>query len=261
MDLAQALTRPDPDPAVVSALVVTVQSDGRVILDLGAGRQVPAAVLSWWTPAPGAVVEALRRDAASWLVLGPVRTSNPASVGFMESLAFPFNVSPGVGVVANPLVLSASSVASWRENDGWSAAGDARQGAYQSAVWGYWRGCYFYPQSSLALLAGRTCTRLRVTLVRTSNIGNSAATPQFIAPHVHEGQPAGSPLFLADAVNAGSLAWNGVGTFDLPVAWGQALIDRTAKGLGHVYLGTAYYSACKTLAAYAASGQITLDWQ
>jgi hypothetical protein len=228
-------------------------------------------VLAWYTPQTGDPVQVMRRDNASWLVLGTTRTSNPTTVAVGRSWGFPYNITPatpppvGSGGPANPYVVAAGATHSWRDSEGWSVTiGDTvGQGAF-STQYGYYRGCYFYGDTAFAALAGRTCTRLRIKIVRTGAGGLTGGTQQIIAPHAHGSQPANPPYFIPSfgTVNAGSVAWSSSGTFDLPVSWGQALIDGTARGLGHLLLaaGNGNYSLNAGKSADSTTGQLTIDW-
>ena len=259
MQFRDALTPPEPVSATSPAFIQSIDADGTVGIDFGGARTVDrCAVLSTYTPVIGDAVEVLRRDSGSYLVLGAVRDSNPTTVTVGTSLAIPYNVIPATATAANPLVVSASSTRSWRENEGWYR-NDPRQGSYSTA-WGYHRGCYFYGSSAFSALAGQTCTRLRVTLYRDNHGGISGPERVYVGPHVHASQPAGAPYFPKGAQNVGTLAWGASGTFDLPVAWGQGLIDGIYKGLGHLYMGTADYSIYLAVGAQPLAGQITLDW-
>ena len=268
MNLVRALTPPDTTAQIVSATVVQVNADGTVVVDEGGGRTYPATVLAGsWTPTTGVAVEVTRRDAASRLVLGPVRTSNPTTTTLTWAWGIPYNVFPAppgpVGATSGTLTLGMAATASWRDVDGWSQTAPY-QGAYRPG--NYYRGLYFPGPGAFAGLAGRRCTSLSIYLHRhngagAGGVGAGGPVPQMLALHAHVGPPASPPTFLSGAVNVGSLSdGTPTGTFGLPASWGQALIDGTAGGIGHLYLATAWYSRCKTLAEDGASGQLALGW-
>ena len=255
---------PDSDELAPSGTITGVSADGTVAVDFGGGRVISSCeVLASYTPASGDSVRVMRAGPASWLVLGTVRTSNPTTVDVTASLSFPFNVTPAApSGAASPLVVPAATIRSYRDNEGWSGAAEsnnAAQGAY-STRYGYYRGCYFYGAGAFTGLAGRTCTSLTIRLARTGSAGIAGGENIWLAPHTHDGIPAGAPYFPVSPVNVGQLAWNGTGTFTLPVAWGQALIDGVYKGIGHRFLGTSDYAVFKGLAADSLSGQISLGW-
>lgn len=266
--LGSILAPKDRDGMIVPATVEEIFADGTVSVSFGADRIVsPCRVLSWYTPASGDAVEVVRRDDASWLVLGQVRVSNPATVTVGQQWGFPYSITPASPGAANPLVVSATSTRTWREGtDGWSpvglpAADSVAQGAATTA-YGYYRGCYFYGSNVFTVLAGRRCTRLQIRLNRLSVGGFSASTSQVLAPHAHGSQPVDPPYFVNSAVDVGSLAWGANAVFDLPPAWGDQLISGVAKGVGHLLLaaGNGYYSLSAGKTADTLTGQLTLDW-
>lgn len=261
--LRDALSKPDPDPLVWLATITSIDAGGTVGIDLGGGRTIDvASVLSSYTPRVGDVVQVLRRDGSTWLVLGDVRDSNQTTVDVTTSLSFPFNVAPAAPAVANPFVVDSNNIQSWRNNEGWSGAAEsnnAAQGAF-STTWGYYRGCYFYGSTAFSALKGATCTGITIRLHRDGSGGIAGGERQWIAPHTHATQPSGAPYFPVGATNVGSLAWNGIGTFALPTIWGQRLIDGVYKGFGHLYLGTADYSICVGLGSDALSGRLSISW-
>lgn len=250
-----------PEAAGSLATITAVASDGTVSLDMGGGRIVDScSVIGSYVPESGRPVVVLRlQESATYLVLGEVRTSNTTPVTSV-SLAFPYNVVPAAPTTANPLTVNAIASASWRDFDGWAwRPSNAMQGAY-SAGYGYYRGLYFYGAGAFADLSGARCTRARIKLHRDSGVGNSAATPMMLALHAHQTRPGGAPTFTTAATMVGSLAWSSAATFDLPISWGQALIDGRAAGVGHLRLDRATYSQMASLAADSTSGRLLLDW-
>lgn len=261
MRLRDALTNPDTGAFVVSAVITGVDPDGSVSVDLGGGSVIDrCVVLASYTPTVGDTVELLRRDAVSGLVLGGTRQAAPATVTVTSELVFAYNVTPAQQATGapNPLVVSAVGSSSWRENEGWYKS-QAYQGSYNTQ-WGYHRGLYYYGSGAFTSLRGVTVTRCRIRLARSGVGGQGGPVPMWIAPHIHASQPPGAPYFTAGARNVGSLAWDGVGVFDLPASWGQALVDNRANGFGHLYLGTVNYAIMDPLNVDALNGQVTLDW-
>lgn len=264
--LRNALGGQDPEPLVWQARITAIAADGTVSIDLGLDRGITVAlVLDTYTPVVGDVVQVLRRDATSWLVLGGRRASSPSTVDVTTSLAFPYNVVPAAPGVADPLVVSAATLRSWRDAERWSdsapvapEATRAAQGALSTAF-GYYRGCYFYGASAFSSILGRVCTSITIRLHRTSG-GSAATEPMWIAPHVHPSQPTVAPFFPVAAVNVGSLAPDGIGTFSLPLEWGQKVLDGVYKGFGHLSLSTADYAICHALGTDSASGQLSIGW-
>lgn len=262
LDLARALESPDTDRPLTAAVVVGVKADGTVDVDLGAGRVVKGCrVLATYSPATGDVVEVVRRDPTSFLVLGAVRTSNVTTIPFSASLALAWDVRPAYqeGASSGSKTANVTETRSYRQWGGWGWD-EPYQGAYYGYTSsGYYRGCYFYgtPFSSLV---GKKATRLRITIRRASSGGTGGAEDVWIAPHAHASRPSGSPVWRASAVKVGSLSWGQSGTFDLPVSWGQGLIDGSIRGFGHIKDSTSVYSIYLSRSQDSTTGRLTLDW-
>ena len=265
--LRDALGGPDGYGLIVTAEITNVYSDGTVTLDLGDDRTVDSCpVLAPYVPAVGGVVQAMRRDASSFLVLGAIVTSATTTVDVSRSWGIGYKVlaqptgSAG-GDTTGSLTKNAIATSSWRNNEGWSKyPSDPLQGAY-SSTWGYYRGLYFYGAGAFDSLRGRHCTRARIYVVRDNHGGIAGPERQWLAPHAHATRPSGAPVFTAGAANAGSVAWSSGAYLDLPISMGQALMDGRAKGIGHLYLGTADYSIGVGVGRNSLSGRIILDWK
>ena len=267
-ELRDALTAPDSAALIWSAQVVDVAADGTVTIDSGAGPIPATIVLGSYTPIIGDTVQVMKRDPSSWLVLGSIRTANATTQLFSRSWGVPWSVMPdpvAVGAGSGTLTINPIGTGSWRSADGWSAVAPY-QGAWNAQL-GLLRGCYFYG-SQVAGIAGRTCTSLTIRLHRShgpgaGGVGSGGAVRQWIAPHGNPTQPSGPPTFTAGAINVGSLTAPDdlqVGTFVLPVRWGQALIDGSSRGLGHLSASAGDYQRCRTLAEDPASGQLAIGW-
>lgn len=264
LDLAQRLAPQDADGPEFFATVTQIYANGLVDVDFGGGRKATSCLVrDTYIPATGQQVTVRRFNAALWIVEGGVRTSNPTTVTVGRQWTFPFNITQGAPGVSNPYVVNAAATHSWRNTEGWGVTiGDTvGQGAF-TAQYGYYQGCYFYGGSAFSALAGRRCTGITIKLVRTGSGGASGATPQYIGPHPHGSQPADQPLFAWGSRNVGSLSWSSSGTFTLPTEWGQALIDGTVKGFGHLLLasGNGNYSLNAGQSADSTTGQVSLSW-
>lgn len=261
LDLARALTPADTPATIVAATVTAISADGTVTVDLGGGRTVPnCRVMAAYAPATGDIVEVVRRDANSFLVLGAVRTSNATTVDITDSLAMAWNVLPAYvePAASGTKTVNCADTHSCRGGD-WERD-DVYQGAYGgSTQYGYWRGAYFYG-NAFGSLVGKRCTRLRIYISRKSEGGIAGAENVWIAPHAHASRPSGSPVWKASATKVGTLAWGAEGYFDLPVSWGQGLINGTIKGFGHIKDSTADYAIFDSLASNALSGRLIIDW-
>lgn len=240
------------------AIIANIYANGLVDLQYKGGTAKNVPVSASYAPRTGDVVEVVRRNLSSLLVLGPVRTFNATTVEVDSGVSVLYNVEPTLVTSANPLVVDPTATKSFRGSD-WERD-DVYQGAASGATqYGYWRGCYFYgatPQQ----LSGRRCTRLRIRISRKGEGGVISNVAQYLVGHVHEAQPGGSPLFTTGAHLAGYATRNQPIDLDLPVGWGQALIDGSLKGFGHVRDTTGDYSIAYSKVGDAATGRLTIDW-
>jgi hypothetical protein len=78
-------------------------------------------------------------------------------------------------------------------------------------------------------LHGGRCTRLKIQLKRDSSAGYSSAQACRFGLHNYTVRPGGAPLAYS-AIDAGSLSWGEEAAIDLPVSWGQAMIDTASIG-------------------------------
>jgi hypothetical protein len=269
--LARAGSSPDDEGPAFFATIKQMYADGTIDVDLGGNRILSRCLVrDSYTPQIGSQVTVRPFNQAKWIVEGGIRTTNPTTVDVGRSWAFPYNVTPAApgGGVANPLVVSVNATGTYRSADGWGSSflpggsDTVGQGAY-TTQYGYWQGCYFYGDTAFTSIAGRRCTRLRIKLIRLGSGGLTGATQQVVGTHPHGARPAGPPLMTKGPFTAGSLSWSTSGTFDLPVDWGQALIDNAgAKGIMHQLFatGNGKLSFCAGKTADGTTGQLTIDW-
>lgn len=93
---------------------------------------------------------------------------------------------------------------------------------------------FLYDVAAIQALSGRV-TRCKVYMKRDLQAGSSAPQGNKFWLHTMTTRSGGSPLPTFGAqIDSGQLGWGQDGLFDLPVAWGQALIDNSFsyKGLG-----------------------------
>jgi hypothetical protein len=252
-----------PEPDGTTAKIYRVYADGTVDLNLGGGRIFgPVHVVDTYTPHTGQLVATLTYPNGQKFVLGAVRTANATTQRETVACAFPFNVLPGTSSVANPYVIPAGASGSWRSADGWAwlSDGTVAQGA-NSTAYGYYRGCWFYGDAAFDALAGRTVTRIALTVARKSAGGVAGAQLHTVALHAHGTRPGGEPTFVTGGFDTAPLAWGASGEFDLPVDRGQSLVNRTARGVGLLRMasGNGNYSLCQP-AGVSDSGRLRIWW-
>lgn len=128
-------------------------------------------------------------------------------------------------------------------------------------IWGASNGnqitLFFYDLNAIRALFGRV-TRFKIRIRRDSSAGYSAPQANHFTAHTFASRPAGSPNSgLGAATNSGSLAWGKEGVFDLPVAWGQWMVDSYLNMGGIAWGGaTNQYMRGAGLAGYADQGRL-----
>lgn len=114
----------------------------------------------------------------------------------------------------------------------------------------------FYPGTPWIWgMAGMKCTRFKVAFKRDKTTGLSSPQPLYWYLHGYDSQPAGAPLLQGGPIAAGSLGAGESGLIDLPVSWGQALLNSSFKGIA---LGGANRSYFRGDPVAKTPGQLTL---
>lgn len=110
----------------------------------------------------------------------------------------------------------------------WRGTGDGLvhgNGSQWGSTYGVNSTLFFYDYNAIRALSGRV-TRFKIRLKRDSTAGYSSPQTNHFMAHTWPNRPAGSPIGgLGAAADIGSLAWGQDATFDLPVAWGQWIVD------------------------------------
>jgi len=166
-----------------------------------------------------------------------------ARVGFAFSAlssTITVKTSPAPGPAAGRYQFPATSMHAWAPGYGyWRPSSDgAIHGNGDN--WGGSNGnqvtLFTYNVTSMrAALGGGRVTRFQVEIHRDSSAGYSAPQLCHWAMCPNATVPAGAPFF-GSQTDAGSLGWGASAVIDLPVSWGQALIDN-AYGISSVLWG------------------------
>ena len=254
---------PDSDSrTVLTGQVTKIFADGTVSVDFGTG-DVICEVSELWSPRTGAVVKAVKTTStgvSAPMVIGGVRTQNALTAQLQTSLNIVYDVNPAPsGGSSGVAIIPAVDAGSHRDSDGWSTS-RVYQGVYELR-WGRWRGCYFYG-SGLDTLRGVQVVRARVQINRSAKGGSFGGVPVVLERHLHASKPPSPPIPLSGGgvMSPGSLAVSASALLDIPVSWGQSLVDGQARGLMHSWDDNDRYAIYEALSASANSGQLTIDW-
>ena len=153
-----------------------------------------------------------------------------------------------------------------------SAVRTSRSGAYRSdgstllrAYQGYYAGgssaansgWFFYGSTG----AAGTCLSATIRLARPRAVGTAGNVPMHLRLHTSAEPGSTPPTLTADAEITHSLAWGDNDTYDLPTAWGQKLLDGTARGLALIYSGSTDYAALSGPGEASLAGQILIRYR
>lgn len=146
---------------------------------------------------------------------------------------------------------SATAFKSWDTNFGWNRDYPTQGNAGSWGSAGTHRGLYFFDSASIrAALSGKTITKIRVELQRNSNSGYYSSRPVYFWTHNNTGASGGQPAL---ANSAGNLANFNIGEkkwVNLPISFGNALRDNTAKGIA-IYASNASQANYVSMQRYA----------
>ncbi len=179
------------------------------------------------------LAEGTRKSYAVRTVIGSVRSRWSAPVTF--------TTLPQATVTAGAYDFGASSIGCWMAGvDGvttpaWRAATDNWFHG-EGTVWGDNAGVqstwfFFGAINPFDALAGGTVTKVEVYLTRADYGGDPAAVLSRLALHDYTTQPGGAPVNNGTEYDIGELSRGEVGWFEVPTAWGDALIAGTAAGI------------------------------
>lgn len=125
---------------------------------------------------------------------------------------------------------------SWRSTDGWRVDSDDVYQGQWSTTYGHYRGLWIFNDASIrATLAGQEIISVRLRMTRRDTThGSAAAGIPTVRLHNYGAEPtSGTPTYIAGSSNHGASFVRGQADWcELSPAWGEALRDGSARGLG-----------------------------
>lgn len=235
-----------------------------------------------WNPVDSAdtyqIVDTLNANAVKGSVAGPATLWG--ETGLTASTTYERAVRARLGTATSPIsnkvryttpavTGSAPGTYDFRATyaEAWAPGNSSWRGVGAGAIHGdgdNWGGnngpnatMFFYNLSAIRALSGRV-TRFKIVLQRDSVAGFSSPQLNHFIAHTSPTRPAGDPVgFFGASTDTGSLAWGQEAAFDLPVAWGQWLIDAYLNMSGIVWgYVLARYMRGPALASFADQGHI-----
>jgi hypothetical protein len=172
--------------------------------------------------------------------------------------------APKPAYTTGTLVVSATQTATyrsgtWRTDQGpASATNYTWQGRSSGSSYGIQTGCAFYGTTAQSL-TGATVTKATVVIRRRNGGSYSARTPT-LRLITQTARPGGAPT-LNETTSGPSIEIDDEIVFDLPIAWGQALVDGTRGGIATFISADDPYMVFSGIGTYSAAWTLTLYWR
>ncbi|MBJ6623639.1 hypothetical protein [Streptomyces sp. DHE17-7] len=221
------LWRIGPDPADteqtdVEGIAVQAARDVQVVRAATYGTGAPAG--SGWQAASATYVRKVDGRLELYFQVGSVADPSPPA--------------PGVPT-PRPVTVTPTDFGSWRNGRPDTYANYPMQGDWTGG--GNRRGAFFYGTKIADACAGKTVTRMEVTLTRRTGSGVNASRPVHLYLHGYTSAPSGQ-LNLGDGPETlMSLSVGAKRTAALPAAWRTALASGSARGLAIYATGSRDY--------------------
>jgi len=231
----------------LTGTAVTTKSGSTCTVTIG-DTDVTVQVARDLTVAVGDVLLVLRQGSAWWAISRLYAAAPVAVVNDAAPIPKP-TVTHGTLVTA-PVETRSYRGSAWRTD-----VDDVRQGSYGG--WGNHIGCAFYG-SKLRSLSGATVTGAGVRVRRLSGgvFGSQTATLRLVTQAT---RPSGAPT-LTSSTTGPALAVGKTGSFTVPTAWAQAMVDGTAGGLAIYDAGGSPYIVLAGRSDWAAAFTLTVNW-
>lgn len=222
------LGRPEDDPGGTDETSVRT-----IAKEVALDEQVVRAA-TWGTAVP---------DGSGWQTVTTLylRKNSEGKVELYGQLGSQSDDSPTAPPArgAKPVTLSPSDYGSWRNGRRDSYAAYPTQGDWTGG--GNRRGGWFYGTAIASACAGKSVTRMDLTLTRRRGSGVNAARPVRLYLHGYTSAPS-EQLNLGDGPQAlMSLSVGATRTVNLPAAWRSALASGSARGLAVYASGSRDY--------------------
>ncbi|GGQ81354.1 hypothetical protein [Streptomyces flaveolus] len=222
------LGRPEDDPGGTDE-----ESVRAIATEVALDAQVMRAA-TWGTAAP---------SGTGWQTVTTMylRKNSEGKVELYGQLGSQSDTSPSAPPArgAKPVTLTPTDYGSWRTGKPDSYATYPTQGDWTGG--GNRRGAFFYGTAIAAACAGKTVTRMELTLTRRRGSGVNAARPVHVYLHGYTSAPSGQ-LTLGDGPQSlMSLSVGATRTAVLPSAWRSALASGSARGFAVYATGSRDY--------------------
>ncbi len=188
-------------------------------------------------------------------------THDTSSSGLSASKAVTTSAAPETGPANGTYTFEPASNATWTQYNDWrSTSDDLYHGTYSSTN-GRQAAFFFYSSRLSAAfpsgLGTKNVTRIQVYMKRLSTGGSSANQSCHWNLHGYTSRPSGTPAFHGDT-DAGALAWGEGAWIDLPISWGEYLVNLDYRGISWGDVASRYMIADNSLSLSTPNGTLKI---
>ncbi|MEU1596214.1 hypothetical protein ABZ468_25980 [Streptomyces sp. NPDC005708] len=237
-----------------------------------AGLQITVRIVAGLTVTVGSPLLILRKGSTYWAIATfgaapavppspPLPSDTPPSSG--DPAPAPKPVTTTGTLTCPPIATSTWRDGHWRTDIGSSTSADTYQGRYSGSGFGRMSGFAFYGSKPRSI-AGATVTKATVKLRRltSGDFGKRSPTLRLVSQST---RPGGFPT-LNESTTGPALGVRGQvspseATFQLPTAWGQAMVDGTRGGLAISISSDDPYIRLAGRGSWSAAWTLTLYWR
>jgi phage minor structural protein len=143
---------------------------------------------------------------------------------------------PKTQTITKTVTYNTTSTKSWRPNFGgqWYDGSDVLQGMWSG--YGLYKGCWFFGDTPVNAVKGKTIKRVRLYVSRQSAGGYSSDVSAIFRPHGYASRPSGEPTYQSGSVSQ-AFGWGDDGWIDVTSIMASGLKAGTTKGV-MIYTGS-----------------------
>jgi len=143
---------------------------------------------------------------------------------------------PKTQIITKTVTYNATASKSWRPNYGgqWYSGSDVLQGMWSG--FGLYKGLWFFGDTPVNAVKGKTIKRVRLYVSRQSAGGYSSDVSAIFRPHGYSSQPSGEPSYQSGTIST-KFGWGDSGWVDVTSILASGLKAGTTKGV-MIYTGS-----------------------
>ncbi|NUP36029.1 MAG: hypothetical protein HOY76_03140 [Streptomyces sp.] len=186
----------------------------------------------------------------------PPAQENPPDTG--DTAPVPKPVTTTGTLTCTPVATASYRDGKWRTDIGSTNSADTFQGRYAGSGYGRNTGVAFYGSKPRSL-SGATVTKATIRVKRLS-AGDFAARTATLRLVTQATRPSGAPT-LNETTTGPSLKVGSTGTFTIPDAWAQAIVNGTRGGIAISISSDSPYIRFAGRGSWSAAWTLTISWR